>query len=65
MDPQGHAVSAGLDTKIKDFEINYQLIAIVKIREGPPDNNRWIIPTSTYEQGLYEMGYQSGIFCLK
>jgi arabinofuranosyltransferase len=65
MDPEGHAVSAGLDTKIKEFELNYQLVAVAKIREGPPDDHRWIIPTSIYKEGLYKRGYQSGIFCLK
>jgi hypothetical protein len=63
MNERGHAVSAGLDSVQDQFAASYELVAVAKVRYGPPEDGRWVIVTSTYTQELYRQGYVSGLFC--
>jgi hypothetical protein len=65
LDEQGHAISAGLGSRINEVESFYRLEAIAKIKNGPPNNGRWVIKTTTYKPRFFEEGYVSGLFCLK
>lgn len=62
MDAQGNAVSAGLPDVGQRFRETYELIAVAKIRNGPPQDGRWIIVTSVYTPELYQQGYVTGLF---
>lgn len=63
MDEKGQAISAGLASVQDEFKDNYHLIALAKVRNGPPQDDRWVIVTSKYSKNLYKNGYQSGLFC--
>jgi len=63
MNESGDAVSAGLDSMQDQFVASYQLVAVAKVRYGPPEDGRWVLVTSTYTQELYRQGYVSGLFC--
>jgi hypothetical protein len=63
MNEMGHAISAGLDSVQDQFAASYQLVAVAKVRYGPPEDGRWVIVTPTYAQELYRQGYVSGLFC--
>lgn len=65
LDEQGHAVSAGLGSMVNEVESLYRLRAIAKIKNGPPNNGRWVIKTSIYKPRFFHEGYVSGLFCLK
>ena len=65
MDQDGMASAAGLPEVKDEFERLYQLIAVAKVRNGPPSDGRWVIPTTVYKPSLYQSGYIAGIFCLK
>lgn len=62
MDSTGRAVSAGLPFVEEEFNRCYKLIAVAKVRHGPPTDGRWIIVTSSYAPELYEQGYVTGLF---
>lgn len=62
MDPTGRAVSAGLPMVEEEFKRCYTLIAVAKVRNGPPLDGRWVIVTSSYSPELYEHGYVTGLF---
>lgn len=62
MDPEGRAVSAGLPLVEEGFNRCYKLIAVAKIRNGPPTDGRWVIVLSSYSSDLYEQGYVTGLF---
>jgi arabinofuranosyltransferase len=62
LDEQGNALSAGLPSVGQEFTEQYELVAIVKTRNGPPSDGRWIITTGTYSSELYEQGYRAGLF---
>lgn len=62
MDAEGRAVSAGLASVEKEFNESYELVAVAKIKHGPPSDGRWITVTSTYTPDLYEQGYVTGLF---
>jgi arabinofuranosyltransferase len=65
MDQEGNAVSSGLLSVKDEFSSLYALIAVAKSRQGPPQNDRWVIETSVYNPRLFENGYVTGLFCLK
>lgn len=62
MDSTGRAVSAELPFVEEEFNRCYKLIAVAKVRHGPPTDGRWIIVTSSYTPELYEQGYVTGLF---
>lgn len=62
MDPEGRAVSAGLPLVEEDFNRCYKLIAVAKIRGGPPSDGQWVVVLSSYSSTLYEQGYVTGLF---
>jgi hypothetical protein len=59
---EGNAVSAGLGMFRRKMETMYKLIAIAKVRNGAPQDGRWIIVTSEYTPALYQQGYLTGLF---
>lgn len=63
MDEQGRAVSAGLANVQAQFTAAYHLVAVAKVRAGPPLDGRWVIATSSYSTDLYQQGYVTGLFC--
>lgn len=65
MDKEGHAISAGLRSVTREFDALYQLMAVAKVRYGPPVDGKWVLTTSVYSSVLFESGYQTGLFCLK
>jgi len=65
LSPAGEAIAAGLNKVTQQFNQEYALIAVAKVRMGPPADGRWIIETQTYHAQLYERGYWTGIFCLR
>ncbi len=65
LSPAGEAIAAGLKSVIPQFNQEYALIAVAKVRMGAPSDGMWIIETQTYHPQLYENGYWTGIFCLK
>jgi hypothetical protein len=62
LDMEGNAVSAGLGMFRQKMETMYKLIAIAKVRNGAPQDGRWIIVTSEYTPALYQQGYVCGLF---
>lgn len=62
IDEDGRALSSGLSTVADEFAAHYELLAVSKVRRGPPRDGRWIIVTSRYSPELYEQGYVTGLF---
>lgn len=63
MDAGGRAVSANLLSVYDQFVQDYQLVAVAKSRNGPPNDGRWVIQTAVYKPNLFQKGYVSGVFC--
>lgn len=62
MDERGNAVSTGLPSVAQQFGESYGLIAVAKIKEGPPPDERWVVITSVYTPELFQQGYVTGLF---
>ncbi len=62
MDAQGNAISAGLSSFKSKFNESYELIAVAKVKKGPPPDGQWVIVTSSYTPELYQQGYVTGLF---
>ncbi len=65
VDLQGQPISAGLALVGEQFNRSYKLVAVAKTQHGPPENGRWVMPTSDYPERLYQDGYVTGLFCLQ
>ncbi len=65
IDERGRPISAGLLSVISEFETLYELVAVAKVKYGPPVDSRWVIATSTYTPELFSSGYVTGLFCRK
>jgi arabinofuranosyltransferase len=65
MDVHGNAISTGLASVGQQFKEAYELIAVAKIKNGPPPDGRWVVVTSVYTPELHQQGYVTGLFCCK
>lgn len=59
----GKPVAAGLDQFWPQFDDNYQLVLLAKVRYGPPEDGVWLVETNQMTLELFEKGYHTGVFC--
>jgi arabinofuranosyltransferase len=64
VDQSGTASAAGLLEVKDELKNRYHLVAVARVRNGPPADGRWVIPTTVYKPSFYRSGYIAGLFCL-
>ncbi|MBN1667170.1 MAG: hypothetical protein JW862_08770 [Anaerolineales bacterium] len=61
--PQGIPLAAGLEAYWPEAAARYELVLLAKVRDGVPQDGRWLVETDQMTPELYEQGYHTGVFC--